>query len=247
MLPAGRAARPEIPHLNLADLSWEPVGTRNRRKQLSIDAVTGGLTFYMEIPAGWQGGGVAHYHTCSEEVYVISGDVTLNGRDYLEDAAYLYRPAGIVHGHREGSIGGCRLIIKTDGPLDFNYVEEPRSEEEYIFRVSADGRPHILHLKTPELQWARRDQGASQYGVKVLSQDRNTGAYTGLLLLAAGWAGRFDMSRDANWEWFVIDGDAMLDDGTNLGADSYGFKPAGRVGNAIVRAMNRTRVLLWRD
>jgi mannose-6-phosphate isomerase-like protein (cupin superfamily) len=247
VLPRTWAVRPEVTQLRLADMDWAPLGERNRRKTLSVDSQTGGLTFYMEIPPNWQGGGVAHYHTCSEEVYVISGDVTLNGREYLEDGAYLYRPSGIVHGHQEGSIGGCRLIIKTDSSLDFNYIPEPISDEEYVFNASDDGRPHILHLKTPELEWSWQGAENRKYGVKLLSEDRNTGASTALIQLPSNWAGEFEMTPDASWEWFVLDGEAVVDDGTILTADSYSLRPAGGEGQAFVAADKRTRLLLWRD
>ena len=246
LLPRVWAARREV-LLNLEDAQWSPIGERNRRKQLSIDSETGGQTFYMEIPSNWRGGGVAHYHTCSEEVYVLSGDVTLNGRDYLEDGAYLYRPAGIVHGHREGSIGGCRLIIKTNSTLDFNYVPEPTSDEEYVLVPSQDGRPHILHLKTPEVGWTWRAEGKGRHGIKLLNEDLDTGAYSALLRLPTGWAGVFEMPADATWEWFVIAGAAVLGDGTPLTAESYGIRPAGGSGQAIVRAQQDTQLLLWRD
>lgn len=240
-------ARPRIARGSLGDLDWLDLGGRNRRKLLTEDPATGAHTFYLELPASWEGGGVAHYHNCSEEVYVISGDVTLNGRDYLRAGAYLYRPAGIVHGHNEGSQEGCRLIIKTDSALDFNYIPEPASDEEYVLHPSEDGRPHILHLETPQLPWTWHGDGSARYGVKALSEDRHTGAHTRLIRFPAGWSGEFVMSGDASWEWFVAHGAVTLDDASTFAADSYSVRPAGGGEQAFVRAAVETQVLLWRD
>ncbi len=239
--------RPRVAHAALADLDWLESDRSNARKRLSEDSDTGALTFYLELPVNWQGGGVAHYHTCSEEVYVLAGDVTLNGRDYLRDGAYLYRPAGIVHGHQEGSVSGCRLIIKTDRALDFNYVQEPAASEEYVLEPSEDGRPHILHLNTQLMDWRWQAAGQARYGVKALSQDRRTGASTRLLRFPAGWSGNFRMSGAASWEWFVIAGDLRLDDNTRFVTDAYSVRPAGGGEQAFVRAAAPTDLLLWRD
>ncbi|MEE8305757.1 MAG: DUF4437 domain-containing protein [Gammaproteobacteria bacterium] len=235
------AARPFIPHVALEDIEG------SRRKQFSEDPETGAHTRYMEIAANWQGGGVAHYHTFSEEVYVLSGDVTLNGRDYLVEGSYLYRPGGIVHGHQEGSIRGCRLILKFGGPMDSNYIDEPESNEEYVQVPSDDGRPHIVHLETPGMEWQQHGDGQARYGTKVLSEDRKTGASTMLIRFPAGWRGRLELDSAATWEWFVIKGQAVLEDGTTFETDSYSLRPVAGRRNAFVGAKAESEILLWRD
>ena len=44
VLPRTWAVRPEVSNLRLADMDWAPLGERNRRKLLSVDSQTGGLT-----------------------------------------------------------------------------------------------------------------------------------------------------------------------------------------------------------
>jgi quercetin dioxygenase-like cupin family protein len=238
-----RAQRPLVPHAALADIGT-PFGTTHGVKTLSTDQSSGASTAFHSFPAPWKGGGVAHYHSCAEEVYVISGDITLNGRDELTAGSYLYRPGGIVHGHDEGSTGGCRCLIRTDGALDFNYIENPRSPEEYVEVPSDDGRPHIVHLRAPEMDWSARGAGPSAYGEKILSTDAKTGAQTSLLRLPAGWRGGVSLDADYGWEWFVIDGDMTCTDGTRFGAETYSYRPAGGV--AFTEAAADTMLLLWK-
>ena len=96
-----------------------------RAKLLSQDPATGAGTRYVDIPQNWKGGGIAHYHPDYEEVFVIEGDVSLTGRDYLGDGSYIYRPSGIVHGHDEQAKKGCFCIIRFGGPLELCFVHEP--------------------------------------------------------------------------------------------------------------------------
>ena len=246
LISSARAARPLVSHSALDAMDWTATGN-NSRKRLSHDPETGAQTFYLELPENWVGGGVAHYHTCSEEVYVLDGDVTLNGRDYLVQGSYLYRPSGIVHGHYEASRGGCRLIIKTDSLLDFNYIEQPESPEEYVHTPSDDGRQHIVHLETPQVDWVMTGEGQTRHDTKVLSLDRKSGASTRLIRFPAGWRGRLDLDSAYTWEWFVIGGEARLDDATRFSTDSYSIRPAGSEQHAFVSARTETRLLLWRD
>ena len=176
----------------------------------------------------------------------MAGDVTLNGQDYLSTGSYLYRPAGIVHGHQEASRTGGRLIIRTDKALDFNYVREPSSPEEYVLHASADGRPHLLHLKTTDMDWDWQGDGQSGYGRKILSQDRISGATTSLVRLPHGWIGELQMQSDFEWEWFVLSGSVVLDSGAIFSAESYSFRPLAGETQAFVRAERQTNLVLWR-
>ena len=240
-----RADRPRLPHVALDDID-RPFGTSMGRRFLSRDPDSEAATTFFDFPERWQGGGVAHYHSCGEEVYVIKGDITLDGRDYLTAGSYLYRPSGIVHGHNEGPIGGCRCLIRTDGPLDFNFIPEPTSDGEYVLHPSDDGRPFVLHLRTPYTEWTLHGDGQSRYGMKVLSTDRVNGSYTALVRLPAGWTGSLRLEQNVNWEWFVVKGLAMLSDGTAFETDSYSYRPATSESVAFTSAEADTDVLLWR-
>ncbi len=240
-----QAERPSITYLTLED-TGTPFGTSMGRRILSQDPDTQATTSHFSFPAPWQGGGTAHYHSCAEEVYVIEGDITLNGRDYLTAGSYLYRPSGIVHGHDEGSINGCRCIIRTDGALDFTMIPEPESPEEYVLVPSDDGRSHVLHLRTPDMDWTWQSGNGEGYGTKILSEDRITGATTSLVTFPAGWTGELMLDPGIAWEWFVIRGNTTLNDGTVYQADTYSYRPARSQPLAFTAAETDTDILLWK-
>ncbi len=179
-------------------------------------------------------------------MYIIDGDITLNGRDYLTAGSYLYRPSGIVHGHNEGSISGCRCIIRTDGLLDFTLIPNPSSPDEYVEMPSSDGRPHVLHLRAPDLDWTWHGEGRSRYGIKTLSEDRANGSTTSLVRLPAGWTGEFNLEAGIAWEWFVVSGQTSMSDGIEFEQESYSYRPAAPQPLAFTRAQAQTDVLLWR-
>jgi hypothetical protein len=213
---------------------------------LSLDATTGGTTSYFEFPPAWHGNDTAHYHSFAEEVFVLGGDITLDGEDYFHRGDYLYRPGGIVHGHHEGSHGGSRMLIRTGGPLDFNYVREPTSAHEYVLVPNTDGRGQVLHLKTEEMSAEWVGTGRARYARKALSTDTRTGATTALLEFPAAWRGRVALDPPMSAEWFVVAGGAVLADGTAFETESYGFRPPG-TSTAWVSAQAGTRILLWRE
>ncbi len=235
------AARPLIAHLNLADV---PAPNGKMQRELSVDPATGATTLFFDFPANWVGGGVAHYHSFSEEIYVLSGGVTLNGRDEYVAGSYLYRPGGIVHGHHEASRPGARFIGRMGGKLDFNYVREPTSQEEYVAKPVADGRPHIVHLRSPDQPWQTASDG---HQLKVLSEDRVTGARSALLQFPTAWTGKLPLDPKSGWEWFVVGGEMALDDGTTFANESYANRPIGAPGRSIVRAAAGTLVLTWKN
>jgi quercetin dioxygenase-like cupin family protein len=238
-----QATRPEIIHETIAEA---PDATRGS-KVLTIDPVTKATTAYYTIRENWVGSGRAHYHSSYEEVFVLDGDVTLTGTDYYVKGSYLYRPGGIVHGHHEGSRLGTRMITRTGAAIDFNYVDNPVSEQEYVLVPNtADGRPHILHLRTPSMKAESLGSGAAHYTRKLLSRDVKTGASTSLLEFPSAFTGRIALAPKMNHEWIVTAGQAMLDDGTVYELESFSFRPAG-LSRAFVSAAPNTQILLWEE
>lgn len=238
--------RPLIEELSLADLSWEALGTHGlRRKLLSLDAETERATQYVHIPEGWKGGGVAHYHEGYEEVYVLHGDVSLTGRDYLGDGSYIYRPAGIVHGHDEQARKGCHCLIRAGGLLELNLVHEPEDDEEYVLFDADDDRPFVLDLRSRIMPWEPVGEGAARYRRKVLSESPTTRASTTLVSLPAGWQGSIALDSGEEWEWFILEGDARIA-GAVHGAETYGSRPKGSPVAAIDGSADGARLLLWR-
>ena len=238
--------RNEVAHVAIDDLAWEVLGKNGlRAKLLSQDPATGAGTRYVDIPQNWKGGGIAHYHPDYEEVFVIEGDVSLTGRDYLGDGSYIYRPSGIVHGHDEQAKKGCFCIIRFGGPLELCFVHEPTDEEEYVLYPNSDGREFVLDLRTAKMAWA--DDAATGLANKSLSEDAKTGSYTRLVRFPEGWDGALDLDPAAGWEWFVVSGSATLSDGTEFASNAYSCRARGGGALSFAKSRQGGEVLLCRE
>lgn len=238
--------RTQVGPIDIESLPWETLGENGlRRKVLSLDPDTGAVTQYVHIPAHWKGGGVAHYHSCLEEAYIIEGDVTLNGRDDLTTGSYLYRPGHIVHGHDERAKEGCTCIIRMGAEMDFNLVHEPASEEEYALRDITDPRGHIVNLQTDAMDWTEQGDADNRYKIKLLSHNPNTNAYAALLALDAGWTGRLSTDSKNAREWFLLSGSWQREDGTVSHAKSYYYAPPGIEHAGVVASKDGCVVLTW--
>ena len=233
--------------IDIDNVPWQALGEHGlKRKVLSHDPDTGAVTQYVHIPPNWRGGGVAHYHSCFEEVFIIQGDVTLNGgRDRLLDGSYLYRPAHIVHGHDESAEKGCMCIIRMGAEMDFNLVQEPESDQEYPLYPVTDPRSHVLHLKTPDMDWVEHGDEGNRYRFKLLSMDPETKAYTALIALEPGWSGWLSTEREYGREWFVLSGSQQRDDGATFGANTYYYAPPGKKHAAMTGSKDGCVMLTW--
>ena len=220
--------RPTIRDLDIDSLDWVALGTNGlRNRLLSIDPDTKASTRFVNIPQNWKGGGKAHFHHAFEEVYVIKGDVSLTGRDFLGDGSYIYRPAGMVHGHDEQARQGCFCIIRSGGLLELNVIGKPAEDVEYVLHPADDGRDFVYDLRSNAMDWTWTGSGAARRGEKLLSHDRKTGAKTMLWHLPAGWQGEATLGGPQSAEWVVLKGTAQRKDGGTAKALSYSVQPAG--------------------
>lgn len=221
--------RPTIRDLDINSLDWVALGTNGlRNRLLSIDPDTKASTRFVNIPQNWKGGGKAHFHHAYEEVFVIKGDVSLTGRDFLGDGSYIYRPAGMVHGHDEQARQGCFCIIKSGGLLELNVIEKPSKEFEYVLHPANDGRDFVYDLRTNMMDWAWTGKGSARRGEKLLSEDKVTGGTTMLWHLPAGWQGEVTLGGPQTAEWIVLKGAAQRKDGATAKELSYSALPAGQ-------------------
>jgi hypothetical protein len=87
---------------------------------------SGTMSRIFRVPKGWCGrrdGG--HFHSSSEEVFVISGDVRNDKRRRYEEGCFLFRPGGIMHGFEERSDAGCAMLcFFEEAAMDFTYADE---------------------------------------------------------------------------------------------------------------------------
>jgi len=243
--------RPHIPHLDVAALPWEEIlDSKAMRKVLSRDPATGSDTSYVKLPPNWQGPAGAHYHSDFEEALMLAGDVDLNGNDVLVAGSYLYRPGGIVHGWVDHSTSGAEIIIKMGTATDLISVGKPQHPYEYDHPSArkADGRPHIVHLKTAEAPWQPWPAAPGAARFKSLSRDTRTGAETMLIELVQGFAGAIKFAAEHTWEWVVTAGGMSLADGTAFNRFGYSHRSAGASADTVIAAAALGCTLLaWRD
>ena len=91
---------------------------------LGTDPVSGGETYYALFPAGSRF--ALHWHAHAEYAVVLRGKVThIIGKDkYSLDAGdYVVIPPKVAHGWEADTSGDVFLLIRRDGPADFNFVE----------------------------------------------------------------------------------------------------------------------------
>src|SRR5690606_3263732 len=90
-MPAPQMIAESLTRIRPSEIDWEPLGTHGiTRKRLGYDEDTGYVTALVNIPVGWHGGGVAHYHHAFEEVFMLSGSVTVGGTHYWRAGDYFF-------------------------------------------------------------------------------------------------------------------------------------------------------------
>jgi quercetin dioxygenase-like cupin family protein len=230
-----------------SELPWEPLGTHGlRRKVLGRIPNTGYITSVVDIPRGWHGGGIAHYHQAFEEVYMWSGSVTLDGKHYWHAGDYFYRPAWVVHGHDERSEEGACAIIRSDGPLELNLIHEPAQPVEYPLQTLTDPRGHVFQVKVAEAAAQPSAEFPAEWRIKPLSTDAISGARTFAVEIPAGWR-RGDKplpGRDTRWEAWILEG-SLTGQGIEFAAADYTCGPAGMEAFDAESSATGCTFLLW--
>lgn len=95
-----------------------------QRASLGIDSRTGGETYYARFPAGSRF--ALHWHSHAEYAVVLRGKVAhlLGKQRYaLQTGDYVVIPPKVEHGWEVDASGDVFLLIRRDGPADFNFVE----------------------------------------------------------------------------------------------------------------------------
>lgn len=219
-------------------VDWEKLGKNGIRRRLLHRDAHGAETMVIEIPRGWKGGGIAHYHSAFEEVFVIDGDVTLNGRDDLLRNSYVYRPARVVHGHAESAREGAFAIVRNGGVLDMNFVPEPLQNVEYPLGAIEDGRGLIVHLASADVRAKPLAPGVFE---KPLSYDHRTKAETSLVSIEAGRTWRTQHETAMNL--LVIEGALSLGGRRVVAVTHIALDPLETV---LLETETNARLLAWR-
>lgn len=218
-MPSHRTVRPQ-------DVEWRPLGTHGLRcRTLAGNPQTGAMLNYLDIPKGWRGGGIAHYHAAFEEVLILSGAVTLGADRWFVEGDYFYRPRDVVHGHDERSPEGCIALVRSDGPLVLNLVHEPEHDDEYPI-AHGDPRGHVLQLPVASVDWCTLPGFPAQWDIRPLSLDPETGARTLIARIPQGWSASAPLENRAAWAAYVLEGRVDLAE-TGLEAGDFAEGAAG--------------------
>ncbi|UYP20234.1 DUF4437 domain-containing protein [Rhodococcus sp. Z13] len=120
-----RSGEDGVLHTDPEEFPWRGHGQGWNRSEMAVlreDPDTGAQTYALRLPPGWVGRAGQHFHTVSEEAFIVAGDVALEDEPVYTAGSYLFRPPHVVHGARERSETGCFALTWTSGPIDFNYV-----------------------------------------------------------------------------------------------------------------------------
>jgi anti-sigma factor ChrR (cupin superfamily) len=235
---AVRAVRPD-------QLDWLTLGTNGlRRKLLAFDPQTQAATSLVDIPTGWKGGGIAHYHDTFEEVYIVQGSVTLDGTNYWTTGDYFYRPADVVHGHDEKSPEGCLALIRCGGPLELLLIHDPADPDEYPLKAINDPRGHVRHVLTATAPNAPDSAFPSAWRIKRLSVDPHSRARTVMAHVPAGWTAGEATPLDRAWEAYVLEG-SLEGPGGLFEAGDFADGPAGIAPFEALNSQDGCTLMVW--
>lgn len=179
-------------------------------KLLSVDDSLGARTQITRLSAGWKH--PIGYHNTNEEIFVLSGDLTISGKK-MTKYSYAYYPAGYAHGPAF-SEHGATLLHWWDAEPDFvpsrqskpgtrvdevvegwNYYDKPWTRNEDFPKWAAFPPPHDTRLK-------------------LLRKDKVTGQMTWMNMGAGGGSSvRTGTPGRGHWEAHPSFEEAMLLEG----------------------------------
>jgi quercetin dioxygenase-like cupin family protein len=218
-------------YLDTNAMPWEATDTPGLyTKALSHDPENGARTAFQCIDPkrGYKPPETAHYHHMDEELLVIKGTFTFDGKNWLGPKSYCFHPAQTVHGFRSRIDDEAWFISRCSKELDFCLYPEATGDTPYSLTDTTDPRG-VTVLADPEAgAWVDvvDDSGAVTLQRQVLSKHPETGEGSMLVRFLPGWESpNGDHFHTVYEELFVLDGAMETDDGDAYGTGTYLFKP----------------------
>jgi hypothetical protein len=142
------------------------------------DPDTGVFVAIGRLPAGARGPAQG-IHSCDEELFLVSGDLSVNGQT-LRRPAYWYIPAGMVRGDIRTNLGAV-VIMAFTGPWNFTASAAGKS----------DG-PALRGIDVASMEWNATSDITDHYHYvgprsKMLRVDPKTKAHTEIVQLPANY------------------------------------------------------------
>ena len=147
-------ARPHIEFIYSQNLPWQaglPGNARAniRAKILSLDSDSGEMSTIVKYPAGWQAQRPEAL-SAEEEMYVLDGEITINGRPYRRDT-YACFPAGYVREASSSSQGCVALTFYDSVPNLTTKARDP--DAEFVEYLDIYATPWEGKVRDPSLAW----------------------------------------------------------------------------------------------
>lgn len=216
-------ARPLIEYIYSQVLPWSS-GIRGEgrtdveTKVLSEDRENGEMSLIVRYPPGWQRG--THALSVEEEMYVLDGEISINGRLYGPDT-YACLPAGLRR-VESNSPGGCVALTFYDGVPNLTHR-----------KIAADA-VFVEYLSTYEMNWEAShvgDEAGLQPQIKTLRWDPVYDQKSTFILFIPPYSYPPDwkcptLTHPCAEESFKLSGDITGPHGVQR-AGSYFWRPAG--------------------
>ena len=148
--------RDPVPLLDTRSLPWTPLGPPGlSMKLLGRDAESGAISglFRLDPSQGVQAPAAPHFHHTYEEIFVLGGCFSFDGKTWLRRLSYCYHAPETMHGVASAIREDSVFMSRIGRELDFNYVTEPRQYEPYSVSESPPARAFAVIPRPEELAW----------------------------------------------------------------------------------------------
>jgi len=207
-------------------------------KMLSRDPETGARTALQCIDPerGYKAPTRPHYHSGPEEIILVKGSFSFNGKDWFKRLSYCYHPPRTVHGFKSEVEGETWFLSRVRKPLDYGFTDEKRDMVPYALDGDTHSRDTSVIVDVDAQPWEeiRDEDGKVIVRRLVLSEDQETGEGAFLYEFLPGWTSKHgDHYHDVFTEMYVFDGELLGSDGTIYSEGCYSYKPPRTVQPAL--------------
>jgi quercetin dioxygenase-like cupin family protein len=226
--------------LDTNKMEWQDLEKRSGllTKMLTSDPETGARTALQCIDPGrgYKAPTRPHYHSAEEEIILVKGAFTFNGREWLKRMSYCFHPPRTVHGFESAVDGETWFLSRVRKPLDYGFTDDKRDLVPY----SLDDVTHerdtsvIVNAEAGDWQELRDETGKTVARRLVLSEHPRTKEGASLWEFLPGWeSSHGDHYHDVFTEFFVFDGELLGSDGTVYSGGCYSYKPPRTIQPAL--------------
>lgn len=225
--------RLHIEHLSSQSIEWGELSPGVYMKMLNHNESTGERTalFRFRPDEGANPPNVCHYHSVSEEIFVLDGRMTFDHKTWLGKYGYVYHPPFAVHGFNSAVPEETTFIGRSPSDLDFNYPDVQDKTESFFIDGKTSNRAVTYLNPTSEKNW-KVIQGHSDDPIGkqfILSEDTETGERSSLIHYNQGVSvsARPDGYETYN-EGFILNGSIESADGTAWRVGDYWHRLPGK-------------------